>query len=74
MVGEEMMKGTKTRSGKLLKVTMAREPKSCDRCGAAIRKGAEYYRELPGPIRVPRQIHLGSFCAACGATKRVAAA
>ena len=65
------MKETKKRDrGKLLKLATAREPKSCDRCGAAIRKGAEYYRELPGPIRVPRQIHLGHFCAACVGTKR----
>lgn len=69
------MKDTKSRNQeKLLKLATAREPKSCDRCGATIKKGSEYYRELPGPIRVPRQIHLGNFCAECGQGKRVHAA
>jgi len=51
---------------KTLKLTKARVRKTCDTCGEAIEKGAEYWRESLRLLAKPPGLRLGSYCIACG--------
>jgi hypothetical protein len=60
---------SKYESAKTLKRTKARLPRSCDVCGAQIKKGAEYFRESLGLMAKPPGLYLRSFCLTCKSPK-----
>lgn len=60
---------SKYEAAKTVKLTKARVQRTCDACGGAIERGAEYFRETLGFLAKPPGVRLRSYCIACRTAK-----